>query len=347
LERAASQDQDWFFFYQAYLQKLGMVSRLHDFWKRQVTRPEIESGQRRSIAFQLLEVGYKEEAEKAFRVLAELAPPDSPDVNQLLHLWGPKPTEVCLDWLEVRAREAKKDVEVVGWMAHLSNLNEFPRVVRVVEEKDLLRDDPNLGLVQAYLLALAQLDDDQKLERVIKEQIQRCRSPKGLEALANLTLECSREDLAVEAYRKLLDKKPEDAQAHKVIGRQAFYRGSKKLARQHLEESIRIDPEDSEILFYLGEILRTEGERSAGDSSYQKALASLQEQGPRTFEDRLLEAKLLNRVGETEKCLEMFRGLVKEKPNDRYLRGDFASVLIENKRYEEAEAVLRLEKSDG
>jgi tetratricopeptide (TPR) repeat protein len=206
--------------------------------------------------------------------------------------------------------------------------------------------DPSIELVENYVRALGQLGDREELEQVLIKQVRVCDTPRDLRMLANLAIESDREDLAVEAYRRLLQKVPADAESHKVIGRHAFFQGSRTVAKVHLRQSLVSEPNDAEVLFFLGEIARAE--KDPGGSTYHKrALAALKQGRLESREERILEAKLLNRLGETERSLELFRTLIRKYPGDSFLRGDFVSVLIENQQYREAEALLDLRQNDG
>ncbi|MFC7688857.1 hypothetical protein ACFQY5_03685 [Paeniroseomonas aquatica] len=76
-------------------------------WASLAARPGVPAELRRQLAFRLLEAGDKRGAEGGLRLLAAAAPPESPDVRQLLYLWGPRPGGEALDWIEARARRAE------------------------------------------------------------------------------------------------------------------------------------------------------------------------------------------------------------------------------------------------
>ena len=150
--------------------------------------------------------------------LARFAPAHSPDVLQLLYLWGPKPADDCVDWIEERAREANDSTEKQRWLIHLSNIGQHSAVVQIVEKQELLKGKHPFELVQTYVRALGHLKDLQKIERVITEQFQQDADPVRLQALARLAMECSQVDLAATAFIRLLEKKPSDFEAHKTLG---------------------------------------------------------------------------------------------------------------------------------
>jgi tetratricopeptide (TPR) repeat protein len=347
LERFAARQQEWFFAYQEYLQQRGLLDRLHRFWKAHVKKPDVSPSEKRAIAYQLLEAGYKNEAEDVFRELAGKAGADSNDVAQLLYLWGPRPREKNLEWIEQRGRAAVGGSERTSWLEHLMAVGQVDRIVRIVEEQGLLKDPPTVELVETYGRALIQLKEKEKLREVVSKQIAGTTSEPGLRKLAKLALEGASEEVAVAAYTKLLSLAPSDREAHRMIGRHAFFRGSYKRAKESLEKSLAADPGDYEVLFYLGEISRREKNLSHAKSLYRSALTALRADSRQSLEPQLLEARLWNRVGETEKAYHMFKKLRRENPNDLSLKGDFADFLIEHRRYDEAEALLNLRVKDG
>src|SRR3989454_1464200 len=135
LRQFADEDLDeWIQVYEETLARLNRKRELIDFLRDRGNRAAVSDRERRSIASRLLELGDKGSAEQELLKLAAAAPPDSPDVSQLLYLWGPRPGVAALDWLEQRGRSAPA-ASRGPWMRHLINAGAASRAVRLVTKE--------------------------------------------------------------------------------------------------------------------------------------------------------------------------------------------------------------------
>ncbi|MFL5518130.1 MAG: hypothetical protein ACJ8DJ_18385, partial [Gemmatimonadales bacterium] len=131
LRTLAEQDPEhWLWSFGEAAKATGRKAELVAVWVRLSSRPGTPAQLRRQLAFSLLEGGAKAAAEQAFRALASAAPPASPDVRELLFIWGPRPTSEQLDWIEARARQAGS-TEKAAWMRILASHGSPARAVAV------------------------------------------------------------------------------------------------------------------------------------------------------------------------------------------------------------------------
>ena len=86
------------------LERSGAGGELTALLKQRAADRGLPAEQRREAAFRLLKAGEREAAQAVFLDLAANAPPDGIDVQEMLFLWGPRPSAKALDWLEQRAK---------------------------------------------------------------------------------------------------------------------------------------------------------------------------------------------------------------------------------------------------
>jgi len=341
LERFALQSsREWFFAYQDALVRLNRQEKLYRFWKQYAKRSDIGDEDRRMIAFNLLDVGHKKDAEEIFRQLAERVPARESDIDQLLYLWGPRPSPENLEWLADKARNAPGPEEQENWLQRLFDLERFDSVVEILEEVGLPEALNHTKVLALYARSLGESGRRDRLKQLLQEEIIRGDSVARLRLLAKLALEYGWEDTAVSAGLGILEQEPKDFEAHRMVGKSAFIRGDYHRARKHLEQAAAYQPNDPETLYYLGEVLRRDGLHKAAKTAFTGALQALESKRENSLDSLLLKAKLLNRLEQTETSIRLFRLMLSRYPSDMYLRADFASVLLEHKRYEEVEALL-------
>ena len=102
---------DWIYVYADVLDKLGLKAEWAALWIGQSKRAGLERAEKRSIAFALLEKGYRSEARTIFIQLAENQGPDDPDVNQLVTLWETDKDSGGLDWLTDRIDQSEQGTQ--------------------------------------------------------------------------------------------------------------------------------------------------------------------------------------------------------------------------------------------
>ncbi|MFQ5849292.1 MAG: tetratricopeptide repeat protein [Candidatus Binatia bacterium] len=327
---------EWTFAYEEALGKLGHREALLTFWKNRTSRTDVSPDEKRSIAFRMLEAGHKQSAEKVFFALASDAPPESPDVSQLLFLWGPQPDPSALDWIEERARLASGS-EKAGWLNHLVNAGAPQRAVAIVEASS---EPPHGPVLYAYLNALVEAHDRDRLATVMDHQLSTEGNPKRLRRLARLALQENLTITTQRIFRKLLKAKPDDQEALMWLGRLAFFGSRYATAKRYLGRYLASGEADYESHFYYGEILRRENGLAAAKDHYERALQQIGRLSVRSPRSELFRAKILARLGRFDDSVALFEKLLQQRPDDSDVRAEFAALLLDNGKYERAEQIL-------
>jgi Flp pilus assembly protein TadD len=91
--------------------------------------------------------------------------------------------------------------------------------------------------------------------------------------LASLYRAAGQLDEAWRAAREALQRDPKAPGAHKVMMRVALDRGNADLAELLALRAQKLDPDDPEVIFFLGEGLARRGDAAAAAAQYRKALA--------------------------------------------------------------------------
>ena len=296
-------------------------------WMELVSRPGLPAELRRQLAFKLLEAGDKRAAERAFRALAATSPPDSPDVRQLLFLWGPRPTAEQLDWIEGRAHMAG-GAEQGAWMRILADRGAPARSAAVYRAATTRGGAPE-AVLGAYLAALQAQDDRAAMVVAVREELPRATTADHLRQLAGLAARAGDTELERQALERLVVTGGWDRDAQRRLGILAYLRRDMDMAERLLSAAVVQTGSDYEVQMILGDIASRR--RSAADarSYYAEALRLLESSGNRTFRGRIVRANLLHRLGRDAEATRLYEALLTERPSDRNLRADYAAMLIE------------------
>lgn len=327
---------DWASAYEEALTKLGRQTELIAYWQSLAARTDLSAEQKRATAFQLLDAGAKKPADEIFRALARNAGPESSDVEELLYLWGPRPSTDALDWLESRARNAQGK-ERAGWVKRLSESGASDRLARIMAEATPATGHDS-ATADAWLAALESSGKQKELGDLVIRETRNETSPDRLRKMAQMARDAGQQEAARTAYEKLLSQSPCDADTLRSLGMQAYDAGRYTVARSYLVRYFRTSPGDPETNLAFGEILTRAGDRDAL-TYFRRGLDQSARRTESSVESRVRRAQLLNRMGRGKEALAEFRKLVAEHPSDMGLRADFAELLLAQKSYREAEEI--------
>ncbi len=334
---AEGPDAAWSHAYQAALESLLLHGELVDHLVARSQRSDLTADEKRAVAYRLLEYGRKRPAEGLFRDLAERADSTSSDAAQLFYLWGPRPSEESLLWLQDRVRFSS-GVERIGWARSLLDFQAPERLLECLTGLDW--DEARPQLVDLYLSAWRETDFE-TWTRKVAQGISMTRSPERLRAFARLTFEAGLEEQAREGYGKLSSIEGEDFEALKRLGQLAFSRGAYRASQRYLEDALSLQS-DYETLFYLGEIALRENDPDGSAFYFRGALQELDATAsPEDPSNALrVRALLLNRLGQLEASLALFEELLSQRPGDLNLTADMVVALLGNNRLDEARSIL-------
>jgi Tfp pilus assembly protein PilF len=321
---------EWTSAYEDMLQRLGKRADLIAFWQLRAHLASTPTDERRGIAFRSLDAGEKDLAENIFWSLADGASSGSADVSQLLFIWGPRPKHVALDWLEMRARTST-GAERAAWVEHLINAGAAARAVKAFQGNELTHD---------HLKALAAAADASGFAELIEHKLPDVHDPEALRELGKYALELNASDAARDVYTKLLALKPDDSEALRRAGNLDYVEGRFAEAKDRLGRYLSASTGDAESHFYYGELLQQDGTTTVARGHFETALAQIEGADTKTFQMKTIHALALDRLGRLKDSIAEFESLIKDQPNNKHLRANYASVLIQSGRHNDAQRIL-------
>jgi hypothetical protein len=336
---AYQQGGDWAYPYEETLVELKRNDELIHFYQKYIKNSGLAVDEKRRIAFRFLELNHKEDALSVFKELAESAVAQSPDVEQLLFLWGPRPSLVDRKWLANRASDSKNE-ERTQWLRHLANAGGAREVIQLTGKEPSSRATDNLFLV--YLQALEELEDKETFAQALRQWMESETDPDRLWLYGSLADDQSQLELANEAYEKILVSRPQDEKALTHLGWNSFYLNQWKDTQKYLRPILTKKANDWTTNYYYAEAIYLEGHISESLPFFQKTLALINKISSPSIEVRMTKAVALERLGRKKEALGIYERLLKISPTDKKLRVKYISALMEAGDYEQAQNWLTL-----
>lgn len=338
-QMAYSAGGTWVFAYDERLAARALQADRVALWTAVSRASDASTDDRRGAAARLVELGATPEAIDIFRELAATEGPDGPDVQQLLYLWGPRPTDAQRDWLIARLQHAPPD-EQPGWIARLIDAGGASHVVRTM---------PTLPAGAAPPLATAWLDayrlgaDGSGLRLAIEQILERIgASTDLLRQTGRAALAANLHDLAGRAFAAIAERNPQDLESQRWLGTLAFYEGAHGRARAWLSAYADHGGAAPEALYQLGELSRQAHDEDRARVYFQRA-RELLDGTLTTASDRTLLANILVRLEDRPLATVVFESVLREQPALDHTRADYAAALLEWGDYGRAWTVLNID----
>ncbi|MDH5393522.1 MAG: hypothetical protein OEY11_10080 [Gammaproteobacteria bacterium] len=297
--------------------------------------------ERRALAFQLLQVGAKQEAAEEFLQLAEAEGPDGQNLQQLLYIWGPMPGEKALDWLQARSRKSPTG-QLAGWWQHLLQAGGSERVAAMTSSYIGVDIPAEAEDVLVHALTLTGGGDALALQ--LQTQAKKTDASIRLEQLAVIAGSAGLAETAEAIWQRLLDLQPMNTKAMKALGIAAFNRGEMPKAETLLSQVLRLSAADWESSFYLGEVFLADARQSEARSSFAKSLHFIETDSDTSKRKRIARAYLLYRLGKIDESMNRYETLIAAYPEDLDLRADYSAMLIAEGRLELASHLLERQR---
>ena len=342
-EYAAKLGGNWVNVYADALDKKGTKNEARDFRMEIATKPYTAVPVKRQIAFTLLNQGFKDDATALFYEIASRPDATKADAQQLLYLWGPRLSAEQVAWVSERALSSEGPMYDF-WVERLTTQAGAEEILKFVKANpDSLNDG---RIAKRYVQSLAALGYLNNVQSAEAQQILKSKNPQMLREFAAAARGNDKPRTARAAYENIAQLQPNDADALKGAGLIAFGQGDYKASDAYLNGYLQAKPAnapDSEAYlayFYKAEMLRKQGKLEEAKSYYQNCLDTVVSTPNRSkdMQSKALQSMIM--TGNVENGVANFRELLKQYPNDASLRADFASSLIEVKRYDEARQLL-------
>lgn len=340
---------NWAYLYAENLDKAGKYEEARQFWMMAAKRPGIGVEEKRSIAFTLLDRGYREDALGLFMELAENAKPEGVDVQQLLYIWGPRLDQPQLEWVYGRAAAASDEKERKTWLKMAEDYASADSIAALADAHPEVLSEPKL--LDAYLLAQYEMENHAALDDLLVKIQEGDYPPEAVRRYARFSRDYAMPKRAEEAYRQLLLLDENDEEALREVGVMAYAQANYSWAKAYLgnfltlRQTATTEDRDAYLAyFYYAEILRREEQYEEAYKYYQAAIDVVMKEQPadRTadMESKAYQSQVW--LGNEEGGYAGFREAVARHPEDDVLRADLVSTLIERQRYDDAKAELQL-----
>lgn len=288
-------------------------------------------------AYMLAKTGHTKEAEEVFMQLASDKNPTSQEVETLLALAGANPSETIIAWVKKRAEGAEgKDLAL--WLATLNTMHKTADVAALIGNKPNSLNTP--AVADVYIESLITLKDKNTLATVLEAELEKGTNPARHRELTMLAVDYGFANIAEKGLHYLISIAPEDKQAVKQLGMLYLSQGNSTKAEPQLQRYLTLEKDDYEATYNYAELLWQQQAYDQAKQYYAIAAQQIEALPHKNFSTRMMEAHLLYRQQSVQEAMDYYRHLLEEQPDNKSLRAEFADMLIETKRLDEAKKVL-------
>jgi Flp pilus assembly protein TadD len=330
---------DWVFSYEETLTTLGEKQVLVDFWRLRARQPGLTDEEKRELAFQFLDAYSKADAERLFFALAQTAAPQSPDVEQLLFIWGPRPKPDQRKWLLDKARASAGD-ERAEWLKHLVNAGGGKEAIAFLDRE--LPAQMTDNLFAAYLSALEELDGEDAVNSSLAQRLKTEKNPDRLFRYGTLAGNQNQLKTAEIAFTNLLEIRPDDKRALSQLGLMYFDQSRWRKAEVYLGRLVNKTGTDWLTNYYYAEAVFLLGETSKARTYFQRALELIGKTASPTASIKMAQAHCLHRLGRSAEARVVYEDLLKVYSDDKKVRVKYISFLMDMGDFEQADKWLTL-----
>lgn len=282
---------------------------------------------------------------------AKEQPLDSPQVQQLLYLWGPRPPAEAMTWLVKRAKSESRLSKKLEWGKVLVSTGAYSEAI------ELLQSFPSPEVIHFITETLILHGDISELRQYLSQTMSRVKDLPLLLGMAKI----AREHELLQLYQDLLDCAyvlfPSNTELLLTFGLFSYEKGNYPRAytllkqydqRKHL---LPLSEENKERFFlalsYLAELQWQKKEEKEALRTYRQLLEFQKNHLPQKDLFLRIEALAQDRLGNRPKALRIYKKLLKKYPSDKELRATIAHLLLDEKQYSEAESILFFSREDS
>lgn len=348
-EEAIKSGGEWNILYAELLDKKGLHKESHKFWMAAVHSPYTSIKERGSIAYVLLDNGYKDDAAPIFEALV-LNPVIAPDerktaLSELLYIWGPRPEIKQMQWLEKRYADAKGQ-EKNRWAITISEHGTSEYLIGFIDRHPESIFIPKMA--DAYFEALADKHEMKSKVTYYITDAQKSGNTSLLRKFAEIAQDRGFKAEAGMAYKAIVKMEPSDYTAIMASGINAFEQADYTTSRNYLEDyinkdksSAHNDPKAYIAYFHYAEILRRDGNVTGAKPFYRKTLALMNDNTADTSSNIAIKAQSQIWSGATETGLKTVDSAIAKYPDNDEIREAMIETLIESTQYTKAKALLK------
>lgn len=349
-DQALRNPKEWAFLYADYLRKRSGTEAATSFWMDVAERHPSNTVLRTQIAYNLLETGHKQEAGELFKSLATNEPPQSDIIRQLLYVWGPVYKSDALTWLDNRAAYAQSTLERKQWLRIMADGVTDTQFLTLTDAHPDILD--NKRMEQRYLDLIDARDQNQSSKDIYANyaapRIDQTHDLTQLKRYADYASSYELRELERQAYMRGLQISPDNPELLARLGASYYSEADYSRSEELLNHYFDLNP-NTEISnlkafyrpeFFYAEILRRKQKKEEAAGYYQRVIASAENARSSDIELQSMAARAYAYTGDINRGKHIFEGLLAAHPDNRQLKADYSSMLLEIKQYEEADTSL-------
>jgi TolA-binding protein len=292
--------------------------------------PGISNANKRQIAFNLLNDGYKNDAMEVFKDLAKDKGPDSQEVKDLLYLWGGKLNDEQLTWVQARAATASP-YDRERWSNLIQNSADDRSLMAYVSATpEALYNKP---LRQKYFGIIAATGNRNNYDTAMRNWVSETTDVPALLDYASIGQQTGFREAAINGYNRVLALDPNNAKALSQLAVLDFGKAKYSSAEAKLDQYMAVqqqqpDPETSvsQAHFYKAELLRRQGNKEAAMAEYARVVDQTSQAGAPDELSRKYTAQF--HLGQHDAAKAGFDNLLAQYPDNKGILADYMSALI-------------------
>lgn len=322
--RARARGGDWDAAFLEALKATGNRDRLIAYARDIAQASGVTAERRRALAFILLESGAREEAEAIFYVLAEESGPLSQDAQQLLFLFGPRPSSDRIAYL-LRQAEGSSGPARSQWLMHVVNAGAPEDALRTA--RAMMGDAYDRGFVLVMTAALAAQKDAGGFAPLTRLALAHEADGKALLAMARDAEAASAQSDAYALFRAAGDNG--EVAAYEGAASSALAMARPRDALAMLEAFARAGGRSYTADFLTAEALHALNRKRDARSHYERALAGAASAPANAKPALRITALCLIRLGRIDEARPAIDRLLAAHPGERGIRAEIGGALID------------------
>ena len=297
--------------------------------------------ERYSIAQRLLTLGRKSEAIRLLKTVAASQGPNGAAIQDLLWLWGPRPSKAVLNWLTVLMQEAASPTHRTAWARIL------------VERGGAAAVAANLGapsqppghfgpVMEVLVTALERAGPKRRFRSLLREAVATAPDRERLQRVGDIAFRNAMTDIAAQAFDKVLARAPDAMPALRDRGQIAFFDGDWNLAERHLDRYLSNGdwPKDFRSRYQLAEIRHSRDRRAAARKLYRKSAAIIAKMDQPDLDARITLALIDYRLDNNRAARRRFEDLLQQARNRGRVLPHYLRMLIDTGHLDRAGELL-------
>lgn len=319
------------------------------FMSKRAWEGSVPTSMQRDFAYTYLEDLHDyAKAEQSFRKIAENASPESSDVETLVYLWGPKPSDEKVAWLEKRAFHSNHE-QLGFWLGYLNFVGKPCIVIDLFERRmDWCFKSSGIKAYFAYMDALAYEKRKIELHNAIDYAFPLVQERKQLERLAGYAEEAEYSEARILIWQRIAFRWPYDPIPWQKLAKAAFDEHDNTLALIALNQFFELallecKPNEKlyESLYEYAEVLYKRRHFGRAKDFYLFALEEIKDAGQPT--EHMLEIKSLitYKLETHRKALRVMHQAYSVSGRDPEVAASYANMLMDNGHLECAKKFLK------